>query len=488
MKNNFFILCFLLVFYQLFNGTSCSKLIKKVAIIGGGPAGLGLATAFQYLHNQFPDLHLENNIQSIDIFESRNSVLQTSLGGGVQLSGGAIVLEKLGLLSKLKKTSLNLRKVLGRDVNGDILLQLNIEKGIKDLASLELCSNDSNKDPMLFAIMRDGLQKLLYDAIIESQSTTNITTTFHCEKSFVCLSEDLKKQTVDLKFSDGTTYSDYDMVFGADGIRSKLKDYVVSDYPYSLDSLLTKQGLIQNRYTGIRITFIVSPDDPKFLIRNKNDINSFHQYFSNGCYTLCGSYGGINNTIQHMLAIVYRDKNEKYGASWIEDSNSNSHIDMSSVKLYLEASGLKNIKEIDNILLSAESDRIIDLPIRDRYLPLNNWASRSRRVILLGDSAHPMAPFLGQGANQALQDAYVLATEINKYNNDINYSLNDVVVNYEEIRKIFTARISVTAGILGFIETLSGKYGIFFRDNLFRVLNTLSIALRSFIDIAKPRI
>lgn len=36
------------------------------------------------------------------------------------------------------------------------------------------------------------------------------------------------------------------------------------------------------------------------------------------------------------------------------------------------------------------------------------------RVALLGDAAHPQSPFMGQGVNQAITDAYVCATRISR--------------------------------------------------------------------------
>lgn len=42
--------------------------------------------------------------------------------------------------------------------------------------------------------------------------------------------------------------------------------------------------------------------------------------------------------------------------------------------------------------------------------PLESWTSG--RVAMLGDAAHPMTPFLGQGASMAIEDAVVLARSV----------------------------------------------------------------------------
>ncbi|CAF4208350.1 unnamed protein product, partial [Adineta steineri] len=57
-------------------------------------------------------------------------------------------------------------------------------------------------------------------------------------------------------------------------------------------------------------------------------------------------------------------------------------------------------------------------PIYDRD-PLENIKKDMKCVTLLGDAVHPMSPFKGQGANQALMDAVSLVKYILKYGEDI---------------------------------------------------------------------
>jgi salicylate hydroxylase len=71
--------------------------------------------------------------------------------------------------------------------------------------------------------------------------------------------------------------------------------------------------------------------------------------------------------------------------------------------------------------------------------PLPRWSSG--RLTLLGDAAHPMLPHLGQGVNQALEDAVVLATLLGASPNsaDVPHAL----ATYEELRRDRTARVQL---------------------------------------------
>lgn len=79
------------------------------------------------------------------------------------------------------------------------------------------------------------------------------------------------------------------------------------------------------------------------------------------------------------------------------------------------------------------SDKYYKWALYDRD-PLENWTRG--RATLLGDSAHPMLPYLGQGACMAVEDACILAESICRSPNDLSAALRD----YERLRKPRTTR------------------------------------------------
>lgn len=88
--------------------------------------------------------------------------------------------------------------------------------------------------------------------------------------------------------------------------------------------------------------------------------------------------------------------------------------------------------EIQTIIGAIESPSKWGLFLRDT---LPAWSEG--RATLLGDACHPMLPYLGQGANMAIEDAFVLATCLEAYSEDLPEGLK----KYAAARTARTARV-----------------------------------------------
>ncbi|WP_083572285.1 FAD-dependent oxidoreductase [Flavobacterium johnsoniae] len=91
----------------------------------------------------------------------------------------------------------------------------------------------------------------------------------------------------------------------------------------------------------------------------------------------------------------------------------------------LSAKGTKALKEeacrrtqwhdpIPQIMAATQETQISGYPVYDREFLKAEWLENAGPITLIGDAAHPMSPFKGQGANQALLDALTLARGILK--------------------------------------------------------------------------
>ena len=110
---------------------------------------------------------------------------------------------------------------------------------------------------------------------------------------------------------------------------------------------------------------------------------------------------------------------------------------------------------IETLLKIANPNTLYRWALHDRP-PMKQWSKG--RIILLGDAAHPMLPFLAQGAAMAIEDGAVLADCISSYKD------NEKSLKYfEQIRKPRTSFVQLAARRNAKILHLSGL-AAFFRN------------------------
>jgi salicylate hydroxylase len=102
--------------------------------------------------------------------------------------------------------------------------------------------------------------------------------------------------------------------------------------------------------------------------------------------------------------------------------------------------------------------------------PIPRWTSG--RVTLLGDAAHPMLPYLGQGACQALEDGAVLANAMA----DPRFAADPVaaLAAYERARRPRASQVVLTARARGVSNHLPSRWAAIRRDAAIAVRRRLN--------------
>jgi len=116
--------------------------------------------------------------------------------------------------------------------------------------------------------------------------------------------------------------------------------------------------------------------------------------------------------------------------------------------------------------LFSRTERCYKWALYDRD-PLPRWTQG--RVTLLGDAAHPMLPYLAQGAAQAIEDGYVLADMLAQHRSDPEGAL----LAYQQTRLPRTSRIQLHARERGKINNTTSAFARFARDIRYRIKRLL---------------
>jgi salicylate hydroxylase len=113
------------------------------------------------------------------------------------------------------------------------------------------------------------------------------------------------------------------------------------------------------------------------------------------------------------------------------------------------------------VKLIENTDRLYKWALYDRA-PLKAWTHG--RITLLGDSAHPMLPYLAQGACMAVEDAYALAGMLAS-RSDVGQALKD----YEALRLPRTAKVQLGSSARAGQNELASPWKQFKRDMVYKL-------------------
>lgn len=339
-----------------------------LAIIGGGIGGVALAVAC--LHRGIP----------FTLYERDNGFDVRSQGYGLTLQQASRAIEGLGI-STLVEGVVSTRHVV-HTTEGKVIG----EWGIRKWGTLEsnAATNTAPKRTNIHIA-----RQLLRLALLEQLGSDNSSVQWGHQLVDV---QSRAGEPVNLSFEvDGQIkHATADLVVGADGIRSTVRRFLIGEDASPLC------------YLGCMVILGICP------LENIASLDS----------TLLDS------------ATVFQTANG-HERIYIMPYTSNSVMWQLSFPMpedeakALGAKGMKALKEealrrcqwhepIPQILAATLETQVSGYPVYDRALLEAELLQKNAQSTLIGDAAHPMSPFKGQGANQALLDALSLARGITK--------------------------------------------------------------------------
>lgn len=212
---------------------------------------------------------------------------------------------------------------------------------------------------------------------------------------------------VSVEFADGTRVDGLDALVGSDGIHSVVRTALF--------------GAESPRFTGVVAFRTVVPTE---RVRHVPDIGAFTKWWGPTSDSQIVTFPLNQGRDTFIFATTAQE-------SWHEESwtTEGSVTELRGFYAGFHPHARALLDACDSVLKTALYERD----------PLPHWSQG--RVSLLGDASHPMMPFMAQGAGMAIEDAVVLARNL-----DAAQSAAEVpqaLQNYEAMRKQRTSQIQI---------------------------------------------
>ncbi len=353
----------------------------KVAILGGGIAGLGFALG----------LH-ERGIEC-DVYESVPEVKE--MGVGITLLPHATrELAALGVLPQLEAVAIeNLESVFYNRYGQYIYKEL---RG----------RHDGYSTPEL-GIHRGKLHRILFEEAVRRLGADHVHTGHRCIR--VEQTEQFAIATFELTNGE-TRQVQADVAVACDGVNSTVRKQFFPDDRICFAGINTWRGVTVHKpiLSGKSYMRVGSIDTGKMVI-----------------YPIVDNVDGKGNQLINWMAEIQRPDTKMN--DWNKPGDANDCIDI-----------FKDWKfpwlDVPQLILSAE--RVFEYPMVDKDA-LPQWSFG--RITLMGDAAHPMYPRGSNGSAQSLIDARTLADLLSK-TTDVVAALQQ----YQDLRLPTTAKIVQT--------------------------------------------
>ena len=332
-----------------------------IAIVGGGIGGMALAVAC--LHRKIP----------FTLYERDRSFDARSNGYGLTLQQASSAIKGLGIFD-LKEGVVSTRHVM-HSIDGNVIGEWGMRKWM-----------DLNEEKPVKKTNIHIARQALRLALLEQLGGPNKVHWGHQLVNFKG-SED---NGVELNFKVNGALKNIkaDFVVGADGIRSYVREILIGEDKTPL------------RYLGCIVILGICPLEA--LKGFENPLLDSASVFQTA------------NGKERIYMMPYSSDSVMWQMSFpIAEKEAKELSSKGALTLKKEACRRAQWHDpIPQILNATLESEISGYPVYDRDLLKMELLEQGKQITLIGDAAHPMSPFKGQGANQALLDALALARAI----------------------------------------------------------------------------
>jgi 2-polyprenyl-6-methoxyphenol hydroxylase-like FAD-dependent oxidoreductase len=343
--------------------TADAENYPHIAIIGGGIGGVALAVAC--LHRGIP----------FSLYERDNGFESRSQGYGLTLQQASKAIEGLGLFS-LEEGVISTRHLV-HTTDGKVIGEWGMRKWMQ---------TEAKKSPKRtnVHIARQSLRL----ALLEQLGGHDAVQWGHQLVDF----KETEGEGIELSFEVNSEVKSAkaDLVVGADGIRSSVRKMLIGD------------DISPLRYLDCIVILGICP------------LNALEGVDS----SLLDSATVFQTANGHerIYIMPYDSKSVMWQLSFPMSEEEAKALSAQGAKALKEEACLRTQwhDPIPQILAATLEAQVSGYPVYDRKLLDSELLAKGGPITLIGDAAHPMSPFKGQGANQALLDALALARGITR--------------------------------------------------------------------------